>query len=162
MNSSTTIEITTVIALIAGPTIAVALTLWYQRRGEKRSAKERLFAVLMAHRGSIPPTVEWANALNLIDVVFQDNLPVVNKWRELYDLLNRPTVQINWGQVGHGRIELLSEMATALGYRRLKQTDIDRFYAPQAHADQATIQGDLQKEFLRVLKDTKSLHVETK
>ena len=49
--------------------------------------KERLFSVLMAQRRSDPPTLEWVQALNLIDVVFQDKTSVVNKWRELYDLL---------------------------------------------------------------------------
>lgn len=146
----------TIFALIAGPISAVIITLWYQKRSEKRSAKERLFAVLMAHRRSNPPTIEWANALNLIDVVFEDHPVVVTKWRELYDLLNHPAAQINWGQVGHVRIELLSEIALALGYRRLQQTDIDRFYMPQGHADQATMQAELQNEFLRVLKATQT------
>ena len=153
-------EIVTVIALIAGPVIAVSITLWYQRRSEKRSAKERLFSVLMAHRRSNPPTLEWVQALNLIDVIFQNHSSVLTKWRELYDLMNHPATQINWGQVGHVRIELLSEMAAALGYQRLRQTDIDRFYYPQLLADQAAAQTDLQSELLRVLKDTKSLRAD--
>jgi hypothetical protein len=161
-NSPTTIEVVTVIALIAGPVIAVIVTLWYQKRSEKRAAKERLFSVLMAHRRSNPPNLEWVQALNLIDVVFQDKTSVVNKWRELYDLLNQPPERINWIQVGHVRIELLSEIAIALGYRRLKQTDIDRYYAPQVLTDQATMQGDMQKELLRVLRDTKSLRIDPK
>ncbi len=148
----------TVIALIAGPVIAVLITLWFQRRNSKYEAKQRLFAVLMAHRRSIPVTIEWVQSLNLTDVVFQDCTAVVRKWRELYDLINHPQDQINWNQVGHVRIELLSEMALALGYKRLKQIDIDRFYMPQSLVDQATMQGELQTEFLRVLKATQSLH----
>jgi hypothetical protein len=158
----TTIEIITVVALIVGPALSVLITLWYQRRTEKRAAKERLFAVLMAHRRAIPTTIEWVQSLNLIDVVFQDCPSVVIKWRELYDLMNHPNDQINWNQVGHARIELLSEIAVSLGYRRLRQTDIDRFYMPQSLVDQATMQGDIQKEFLRVLKDTKNLQANPK
>jgi len=146
----------TIVALISGPVVAVIITLWYQRRVEKRSAKERLFAVLMAHRRSNPPTIEWVQSLNLIDVVFQDSAEVVRKWRELFDLMNHPTDQINWNQVGHVRIELLSEMALSLGYDRLSQTDIDRFYMPQGLVDQAAMQGEMQKEFLRVLKATQT------
>jgi uncharacterized protein DUF6680 len=116
----------------------------------------------MAHRRSNPPTIDWANSLNLIDVVFQDDHLVVQKWRELYDLLNHPKDQISWTQVGHARIELLSEMAAVLGYRRLRQTDIDRFYIPQTIADQSQLQTEIGTEFLRVLKDTKSLHIEPK
>ena len=112
----------------------------------------------MAHRRSIPVTIEWVQSLNLIDAVFQDCGSVVRKWRELYDLMNHPQDQINWNQVGHVRIELLSEMALALGYKRLNQIDIDRFYMPQVLVDQATMQGEIQTEFLRVLKATQSLH----
>lgn len=148
----------TVIALIAGPVIAVLITLWYQKRNSRYEAKQRLFAVLMAHRRSIPVTTEWVQSLNLTDVVFQDCASVVRKWRELYDLMNYPQDQINWNQVGHVRIELLSEMALSLGYTRLKQIDIDRFYMPQVLVDQSTMQGEIQTEFLRVLKATQSLH----
>ena len=148
----------TTIALILGPVIAVIITLWYQKRSERQNAKQRLFTVLMGQRRSNPPTFEWVNALNLIDVVFQDNRAVVDKWHELYDALNQPSAQINWQRVGHLQIELLSEMAICLGYRRLRQTDIDRFYAPQAHATQGALTQDLQTELLRVLKSTESLH----
>lgn len=147
----------TIIALVLGPAIAVAITLFYQRRAEKRSAKERIFAVLMEHRRSNPPAIEWANALNLIDIVFQDNDRVVNKWREAFGMINRPADQVNWGQWGHAHIELLSEMALVLGYKRLQQTDIDRFYAPQAHGNQVALTQELQTEVLRVLKASENL-----
>ena len=49
-------------------------------------------------------------------------------------------------------------MALSLGYTRLKQIDIDRFYMPQVLVDQSTMQGEIQTEFLRVLKATQSLH----
>jgi hypothetical protein len=156
-NHPTPTEIITIVALLVGPLMAVIITLWQQSRGEKRSAKARLFAMLMAHRRSNPPPIEYVNSLNLIDVVFRDNPAVVSKWRELYDLLNHPHAQINWIQVGHARIELLSEMATCLGYRRLRQIDIDRFYMPQALETEAAAQKELRDELMRVLKDTKSL-----
>lgn len=124
-------DIATVTALILGPVIAVLITFWYQRRRQKYDAKEKLFLGLMAQRRINPPTFEWANALNVIDVVFADNRAVVEKWHDLYKIVDQP--QINWSQWGHTYIELLSEMAKVLGYRRLQQTDIDRFYAPQAH-----------------------------
>jgi hypothetical protein len=131
----TTNEVVTIIALLLGPIGAVGISLWHQRRTQKHDAKERLFLLLMAHRRSNPPTFEWANSLNLIDVVFAHHVEVVAKWHELYDIVIREPV--NWTQWNHSYIELLSEMATVLGYRRLRQTDIDRFYAPQAHGTQA-------------------------
>jgi uncharacterized protein DUF6680 len=148
----------TLVALFLGPTSAVIITLWYQKRSEKRSTQGRLFAILMGHRQSNPPPTEWVTGLNLIDVVFEDHRAVVNKWHELYQTLNHPPEQINMRQVGHLRIELLSEMAVALGYHRLSQTDIDRFYAPQVFATQGALSQELQTELLRVLKATQSVH----
>jgi hypothetical protein len=145
----------TVAALITGPVAAVIITLWYQNRSQKYAAKERLFLTLMAHRRSNPPTFDWASSLNLIDVVFADSVAVVEKWHDLYNIVIQ--VPVNWGQWNHTYIELLSEMATVLNYRRLRQTDIDRYYAPEAHSKQAVLIQDVQTELLRVLKATQSL-----
>lgn len=154
-NSPTTTEIVTIIALFAGPVAAVAITLWYQKRARKQEAKERLFSTLMAHRKSNPPTIDWATSLNLIDIVFSGNRNVVEKWHEAYAIsLQRPWNQERWN---HSYIELLSEMGKVLGYKRLQQTDIDRFYAPEAHGTQAALQKEIQDEFLRVLKATPTL-----
>lgn len=53
-------------------------------------------------------------------------------------------------------------MARSLGYRRLEQTDIDKFYTPQVHADQAQLNWKCQTEWLRVLESTNRLVVEPK
>jgi hypothetical protein len=147
----------TVAALILGPVVAVIITLWFQKRSEKQTAKQRLFAALMSQRVPNPPTSDWVNGLNLIDVVFQDDRSVVDKWHELFDSMNHSPSQLNNQRIGHLRIELLSEMAVSLGYNRLSQTDIDRFYKPQAMGDEAAAQMELRTELVRVLKDTKSL-----
>jgi hypothetical protein len=139
-------DIITAIALIVGPVAAVLITLWHQKTSRRHEAKERLFMVLMAHRKANPPTVDWANSLNLIDVVFEDSPSVVEKWHETYNILTQqPWNQERWV---HSYIELLSEMAVALGYNRLRQTDIDRFYAPQALGTQAALALELQTEVL--------------
>jgi hypothetical protein len=51
---------------------------------------------------------------------------------------------------------MLSKMATVLGYKGLEQTDIDKFYFPQAQADLDKRQQDVATEFLRVLKASKN------
>jgi Family of unknown function (DUF6680) len=151
------IEIITVIALVAGPVIAVAITLWHQRRAEKRTAKERLFMTLMAHRKSFSPAPDWTNSLNLIDVVYADNPKIVGQWHSLYDILIQ--TPINMQRYSYQYLELLSEMAKSLGYRSIQQTDIDKFYTPQAYGDQAVTNAEIQKELLRVLKATASVPI---
>src|ERR1017187_9002244 len=119
------------------------MTLWWQQRKEKRSFQINVFSTLMMHRKANPPTADWVNCVNLIDVVFAENKDVLAKWHELYGILCIPA------QIGteiHQRtyIEMLSEMAKALGFNKLQQTDIDKFYSPQAYAVQAAAQQELQ------------------
>ncbi len=149
-------EFLPIVAIITGPLSAVLITLWWQRRKERRDAKLRLFITLMANRKSLLPTYEWVNALNLLDVVFADRPKIVALWHELYALLQNPErTQVQ----DHKYLELLSEIARTLGFRRLQQTDIDKYYSPQIHLAQLSAQVEMQTELLRVLKKTSSLFV---
>jgi hypothetical protein len=142
-----------IIAILLSPVTAVCVTLWWQRRKEKRDAKIRLFTTLMAFRKSYPLSYEWANALNLIDVIFADSPTVLDRWHKYYDNLQDPSAP-SLSARNSKYLELMSEMAKALGYTKLQQTDIDKFYIAEAHGAQADINAEFQREFLRVLKNT--------
>ena len=155
-------DIINIIAIVAGPLLAVLITLWWQNRKEHRDAKRRLFLTLMAKRRTYPPTVEWVDALNVIDVVFADVPQVVQLWHEYYSSLVNPPANENYQAREHTYLLMLSSMARTLGYSRLEQTDIDKFYSPQVHADQAQLNWKCQTEWLRVLEGTNRLSVEPK
>ena len=144
-----------IIAVVSGPVIAVIITLMYHSRKQKQDAKERLFTILMAHRKSSPPTIAWVESLNLIDVVFAKHPKIVNLWHQYYDSLHGSSK--DYAKSNHQYLELLSSIATCLGYKNLQQTDIDKFYSPVAHGDQAILTTKIQKELLRVLENTQSL-----
>jgi hypothetical protein len=144
----------TIFALFAGPAIAVIITLWHQSRTAKREAKQKLFLDLMSHRKTMPPTREWVNALNLIYVVYADNQSIVQYWQALYEIIN--TQPWNSQRYTHAHLDLLSAMARELGYKGLTQTDIDKFYSPDALAIAASMQAETQIEFLRVLKSSEN------
>jgi hypothetical protein len=141
-----------IIAVVLGPIIAVVITLWYQNRKEKRDAKLRLFLTLMAHRKSNPPNYDLVNGLNLIDVVFASHPTVLQLWHQYYDLLG--TKPPNYEAWEHKYTDMLSEIAQVLGYKKLKQTDIEKFYTPVAHGNQLELQTKTQQELLRVLENT--------
>lgn len=126
----------------------------YQNRKAKRDAQLNLFLTLMANRKANPITREWVDALNTIDVVFQENYKVRHAWREYLDSLNAqsPHFQNNNAFL----LDLLSEMALALAYKNLKQTEIDRFYSPTYLGSQMSRQEILFQENLRVLMHSKS------
>ena len=54
------------------------------------------------------------------------------------------------------KISMLSEMAKSLGYKDLKQTEIDATYYPQLFVEREKTQNELINENLRVLKHSKS------
>lgn len=151
-------EAASLVGLVSGPLLAVLVTLWHQDRAQRRQAKQQLFFTLMAHRRATPPPLEWVNALNLIDVVYGDHPKVVELWHRLYGILCQKEIT-DWQAWNHTHLELLSEMAKTLGYKGLKQTDIDKFYSPVAHGDVARKQSDIANELLRVLKSTECLSV---
>jgi hypothetical protein len=108
----------------------------------------------------MPTTYDLAQAVNLIDVIYAKHPKVVHLWHELYDILY--TKPFDETKRTHKYLELLSEMAKTLGYKSLSQTDMDKFYIPEVHLQWGQLSGELQMEFLRVLKATKSLSVEPK
>ena len=150
-------EFTSSVGLFAGPIFAVLISLWYQERAQKRTAKQQLFVTLMAFRKSLAPPIERTNALNLIDVVYADDAKVLALWHRLYDLLCQKPEGTDVEAKNHTYLDLLSEMAKALGYKNLQQTTIDKFYFPQDAGDNAQMQKELAAELLRVLKATHSL-----
>lgn len=148
-----------ILAILVSPAIAVGITLWYQNRKERRERKDRLFQTLMVHRKAFPPAHDWVNGLNLIDVVFSDSPKVVALWHQYYSLLGSAKTDNEYRDRDHKYIELLSAMARDLGYQSLQQTDIDKFYSPQAHQNQIAASNEIQTELLRVLKSTQNIAI---
>lgn len=146
-------------AVIIGPIVAVAITLWWQQRKEKRDSKMRLFIALMAHRKSIPPTYEWVSALNLIDVIFAGHTKVISLWHELFNMYNNPSTEESQNRK---KLELLSQMASDLGFAKLQQIEIDQFHCPSEHTAQIKANAETQAEWLRVLKNTSRVSTETR
>ena len=155
-------DIVMIIAVLSGPVASVMITLWWQGRKEKRDAKERLFLTLMAQRKANPPSQQWVDGLNVIDVVFADVPQVVELWHRYYESLANPPANDNYQNRDHTYLLMLSAMARALGYQKLEQTDIDKFYSPQAHGNQLELNYKCQTEWLRVLENTARLEVTLK
>jgi hypothetical protein len=143
-----------VAAILLSPAFAVTITLWYQRRADKRNVKEDIFFILMENRSSLHIAQETVQALNSIDFAFQDDQRVINIWSAYYDSLS----PVNHDPIKSNRlyIELLSIIALHLGYKKLTQMQIDKFYTPQMHIDQVENFNKINKEFSRVLEASDS------
>jgi hypothetical protein len=82
-----------VFALIAGPTFAVWLTLYAQKRAQIRNQRIGVFQTLLAYRQDVL-NAERVKALCLIDIVFHDVPSVRSKWKEYFDALSDQGVRI--------------------------------------------------------------------
>jgi hypothetical protein len=133
---------------------AAFLNRWWAQRKEKREAKMWVFRTLMANRRSPHMNADSISALNLIDIVFHDDEKIVRLWRDYYGMLHGKELHPDHH---HKFLDLLFAMADYLGYRNIKQTDMDKFYWPQFMADQANLNNACQLEFLRVLRNTNAL-----
>jgi len=148
----------TALAIFLGPLAGVIFTFWFQSRKDRSAEKHKLFISLMGERKGIAISREMAKSLNTIDVVFSDNATVVGLWHKYYALLSQPPGQ----ERDHTWLELLTAMAADLRYSNLKQTDLDKFYIPQGHVDDAEFQRKVAQQWSRVLENTEHFLVEKK
>ena len=126
----------------------------FQDRAAKRKAKEDLFLTLMANRRKSPPSEAKVDALNQIDIIFQDNKSVRLAWRAYFDSLHQKSQHFENQNSFH--LDLLSEIAKDLGYKDLKQTELDRVYTPQHWGDKLDAELLMNKELYRILLNSKS------
>jgi hypothetical protein len=117
-------DIAIIIATVMGPILAVQAQKYLERHRDQRSAKDRIFRVLMATRAS-RLTPEHVQSLNGIELAFYGDGDKEKKVREawkayhahLNDKSYPPERQPEWGvrQIDLF-IDLLHEMAICLGY----------------------------------------------
>lgn len=154
MDTSVILSIVQVVSVALIPLIVWFIGVKYQDRKTKKQAKLDLFLTLMANRQKNPISREWVDGLNSIDVVFQDDKKVRAAWREYLDSLNEKSAHFD--NSNSYKLDLLSEMAESLGYKQLKQTEIDRFYSPVYFGSQQSRLEVLTDEMIRVLMHSKS------
>jgi len=148
----------TIIAIIAGPILAVQAQKWIEKLTRRKELKRSIFQVLMTTRGT-PLDPDRIKALNMIDIAFsaksEKDKKVRDAWRLYFDQLHDvprdyqapdyKTKMDNWNtrssDVG---IDMLHVMAQALNYDFDKVLIKRGAYVPEAHGfDQ------LSKLFLR-------------
>jgi hypothetical protein len=146
------------LAIFLGPLAGVLFTLWFQSRKERNDAKHQLFLALMAERKAPRVTPQLAQALNKIDVVFANSAKVKTCWHEYYTLLHQAPGEPRT----HKWLELLTTIAQDLGYSQLSPIDLDKFYLPQGHVDDAEFQQKVGLQWARVLENTEHFVVKAR
>ena len=78
------LTIINILAVLLSPIIALLISKKLQEKEEKRKEKIYILKVLMTQRFSIK-SIEFVNALNLIDIIFVDDKPVREAYKNLYN-----------------------------------------------------------------------------
>lgn len=107
-------------------------TVFYQSRKEKRTEKIILFQQILATQAMMD--YGKVKALNLIEVVFHDNVEIVGAWRNYKVALKikgeTPT-QDEMNAIKKTEKLLLEKMAKHLGYKNITWDTIDEPYYPK-------------------------------
>lgn len=129
-----------ILAVVAGPILAVQAQKWIERSREERIRKLFVFRELMATRAA-RLSVRHVEALNLIDLEYPGNKPkdkgVHEAWRSYFDALSTDENDTNKVVVRDKRqrafVELMYQMATALNFPFDKVAIEKNVYSPVFH-----------------------------
>jgi hypothetical protein len=154
----------TILAIIAGPIIAVQLTRFLDERREVRDRKLQVFKTLMATRAY---NVSWAHveALNRIDLEFDKRRPkekaVIDAWIEYLDLLANSAMSPDQWIIKRVDllVELLHKMAIVLDYDFDKVHIKNSTYSPMAHGTLEQELEAIRRGALELLDGKRSLPV---
>ena len=130
----------TIIALIAGPVLAVLITRWLDNRRDKKSRRWQIFRDLMCFR-THPTSQGFVTALNLIEVEFYDDWEVLNALKNLLEHYNKQEpqgqglLQTHLREAEELRTLLIKEVALALGIELDSLDILGKGYYPVAWAN---------------------------
>ena len=160
----TTIETVTVVALFAGPLLAILVARHLEQRRAKRERRMDVFRTLMRTRASRLSSDHVA-ALNLVEIEFQDKEEVIDAWNKYFEHLSSqhprkadeeilPSTSKEEIQVREERYnkrladsrnvlvtKLLHEIAKTLKYKLESLEILGGGYAPQGWAEIEFQQG---------------------
>lgn len=153
------ILIATIYVIRKSPTDAVKIGRKLNDAQSKDNAKINLFFTLFSYRGS-PVHKNFVDALNRIDIVYYDVPEVLEVWHKYFESLHQKNVvnqEDTWRIL---RTDLLSKMSLSLGYKDLKQYDIEKHYYPEGHNNQLVSEWEFrndQQEYYKAAKDLNRL-----
>lgn len=166
-------NIAVIIAIIAGPILAVQVQKLIERITQRKNAKEAIFKVLMSTRG-IPLSPDHVRALNMIDIEFygnrKKNKRVVDAWRLYLDQLfvcpqnsqstDYKTELKAWTIKSNDVLnDMLFEMAATLGYKFDKVLLKRGAYTPTGYGEVEFEQWTIRRGLVEVFLGSKSIPI---
>ena len=117
------------IAIIISPIIETLITLYISKRNEIRNEKLRILRILMVTRMN-RACIDYANALNLIDVVFYNSKKVRQAYKELLEMYYKENVSDNEANIKN--LKLIESIIEDIGYsKKINWNEVSIPYSPK-------------------------------
>ena len=114
---------------IISPIIATLITLYISKRNEIRNEKLRILRILMVTRMN-RACIDYANALNLIDVVFYNSKKVRQAYKELLEMYYKENVSDNEANIKN--LKLIESIIEDIGYsKKINWNEVSIPYSPK-------------------------------
>ena len=151
-------ELLTLIAILAGPAIGAKIALRMEDRRQKRQQQiDVLASLLRTSQGTARLSAEHVGALNLIQLVFHEEKPVLDAYERYIKFLKTPPLDEREGR--ERLLDLLAALTKALGYP-FNKTDLENSsYAPQGWDDVSITQQDNMILLAKLLRGESYLRV---
>lgn len=155
-------DIVMILAIIAGPIIAVQITEYLRGSKDARMRRVHLFRTLMATR-SATLVASHIESLNLVEIEFhssqRQDRRVIDCWKlYLAHLNDRNYPKDAWGaRRADLLIDLLYEMSVSLGYSYDKSQIKSGTYYPHGYEDADSDNWETRKLWLEVLRGNRPL-----
>lgn len=121
--------IVNIIAIIISPIIATLIALHISKKNKIRNEKLKILRVLMVTRLN-RACLDYANALNLIDVIFYDSRNVRQSYKELLEMYNKGNVSDT--EFSTKNLKLIESIIKDIGYsKKINWDEISLPYTPQ-------------------------------
>lgn len=159
-------DLVMIVAIFAGPFLAVYVTERQRKRADIRNRKIHIFRTLMATR-SAPLVGAHVEALNLLEVEFDPSRSqergVVDCWRLYLAHLNDRNYPLEAWVLRKSEllIDLLYTMSVSLGYSYDKSQIKTATYYPQGYGEVEQELTESRKLWLEILRGKKQLPITT-
>lgn len=161
-------DIISILAILAGPVLAVQVQKLLERHREHKNKRAEVFKTLMATRGAVLSAYH-VEALNRIDLEFSGDKKykkVIEAWKEYFDNLNNRKKSEEdlktWGERNEELLaNLLYEMGNSLGYTFDKVLIKRNMYSPQGHVNVEREHDLIRMGLIKLLSGEISLSVES-
>lgn len=153
-----------ILAIALSPIIANIISIKMNQRNEKRNEKLKILRILMMTRMN-RACIDYANALNLIDVVFYNSKKVRQAYKELLEMYYKENVSENEANIKN--LKLIEYIIEDIGYsKKINWNEVSIPYSPKWYFQElekneeykkATIYvGQFLKMFLQTQQSTSS------